>query len=333
MSYKYYIGLTSQVFFCSIPLRLDTYSQCQFGCVYCFAKARGGQRGEKKIQKAEPNALEARLERVQEGKIASAVDEFLMHRTPIQLGAMADPFPPMETQERITQSTIQILNKFDYPFVVSTKGEAIAKPAMLDLLATSNGYIRFSASVASPELRKRIEPGCSSIDDFFSAIEKVAAIGRPTCLRIQPLLPGFETEAIKLLDYARNAGVRHITAEFLKVPIERSSHQRRSLDEFYGGDVASYYVANGASIVGREYVLPPSFKGPVLHELKLQTERRGMRFSYAELEFLHLNSDSTCCNGATRYLRGAKNFTANFLGAVKQFSIGQPFSFDDVDWG
>jgi DNA repair photolyase len=31
------LSLTSQFYFCPVPLRLDTYSGCSHGCIYCFA--------------------------------------------------------------------------------------------------------------------------------------------------------------------------------------------------------------------------------------------------------------------------------------------------------
>lgn len=31
------ISLTSQFYFCGVPLRLDTYSGCSHNCLYCFA--------------------------------------------------------------------------------------------------------------------------------------------------------------------------------------------------------------------------------------------------------------------------------------------------------
>ena len=37
---KYYscpISFTSQFYFCPVPLRMDTYSGCSHGCLYCFA--------------------------------------------------------------------------------------------------------------------------------------------------------------------------------------------------------------------------------------------------------------------------------------------------------
>jgi DNA repair photolyase len=41
-SYSTPLSLTSQFPFCGLPLRLDTYLGCTFGCIYCSSKDRGG---------------------------------------------------------------------------------------------------------------------------------------------------------------------------------------------------------------------------------------------------------------------------------------------------
>jgi DNA repair photolyase len=36
------LSLTSQFFFCGLPLRLDSYRGCAFQCSFCYARYRGG---------------------------------------------------------------------------------------------------------------------------------------------------------------------------------------------------------------------------------------------------------------------------------------------------
>lgn len=108
--YKYFLSLSSQFPFCGIPLRLDSFSRCQFACRYCFASARGGAGGESRIQTADPKRLARRLARLEISRQPqSALDELLLARIPIHFGGMSDPFMPAELDRRITFDLLQVL--------------------------------------------------------------------------------------------------------------------------------------------------------------------------------------------------------------------------------
>jgi DNA repair photolyase len=85
-TYKHFVSISSQLYFCSSPIRLDSYNRCQFGCVYCFSRKRAMDTSENSMKQANPVAFRQRLERVQSGVIRSALDEFLAAKVPIQLG-------------------------------------------------------------------------------------------------------------------------------------------------------------------------------------------------------------------------------------------------------
>lgn len=93
-NYRYFISLTSQLPFCGIPFRLDSYSRCQFGCRYCFASARGGAASPEKIAGGNVTALRRKFQRVAKGKPTTAIEEMLMARIPLHFGGMTDPFIP-----------------------------------------------------------------------------------------------------------------------------------------------------------------------------------------------------------------------------------------------
>src|SRR6266851_10324906 len=136
--YKHYIGITSQIGFCQVPLRLDAFNQCSFSCSYCFAKARGGYRGDRTIQIARAQNLEERFRRIQEGLISSAVDEFLSRKIPIQFGGMTDPFSSFEQKGGAALKLLQVLAIHKYPTLISTKSAMLSNLAYVNLLAAGN---------------------------------------------------------------------------------------------------------------------------------------------------------------------------------------------------
>src|SRR5262249_43573645 len=114
-SYKHAVSLSGQVFFCAAPIRIDAYDTCQFGCIYCFSRKRSRLWASHGIHEANPLALRKRLDRVAAGVCASALDEFLKVRVPVQLGGLQDPFTPRESIRKISFKLLEVLRDEDYP--------------------------------------------------------------------------------------------------------------------------------------------------------------------------------------------------------------------------
>jgi DNA repair photolyase len=108
-SYKHFATISSQVYFCSSPIRLDSYNRCQFGCTYCFSRSRSFDTSRPGLTVANPAAFSDRMARVSQGKIQSAFDEFLAARVPIQLGGLQDPFGSIELKHQVTLELLRVL--------------------------------------------------------------------------------------------------------------------------------------------------------------------------------------------------------------------------------
>lgn len=315
--YKYYLALTSQLPFCSVPLRIDTYNNCQFGCAFCFSKARGGQINDSKNQAIKVDNLTQRLNRVGSGDIRNAVDEFLDQRIPVQLGGMNDPFSPWEADKGVTKETLKVLAGHDYPTIISTKSSQISDPDIVNILTTGNFYIRQSITPLPTTLAKRVERGVSSMAERLDSTRILAENGIPTSIRLQPIVYGYEYCAEELIISAAKAGAKHVSVEYLKWPIEHQSKQFSDLQTIFP-NMLQEYKSVGATLIGRELVLPSQLKFGPLSNLKTLAESLGLAFGYAENEFLLLNNFRSCCNGADKFLRDATFFEANITGILKR---------------
>ena len=333
MTYKYYIALTSQLPFCSVPLRIDTYSKCQYSCAYCFSRARGGASGSTGNQEIKPEALRRRLARVSNGKCEGAVEQFLERRIPLQLGGMNDPFSPWENQKAKTYQTLCILNEFDYPTIISTKGTMSSKPKYARVLSNGNFYVRVSASLAEPSISAELERGVPAFCERMSVCADLASQDIPVSLRLQPVVPGYENQVSQIVEAARRSGVRHVTAEYLKLPLERNSRHSAFLERVLPG-IYERYRGWGAKRIGRELVLPSVRKKSGLFEIRRVVSEAGMSYGFADNEFLYLNPFKSCCNGADLFLRDASFFEANILGMIKRQSVGKSirFGLSKEDW-
>ena len=80
---------TGEIADCSLPMTMDTYSNCSFGCVYCFSQyQRGIGKGAEEYKKKQVKCID--VEKVK--KIFSGEDtksqfyKYVKDRRPIQYG-------------------------------------------------------------------------------------------------------------------------------------------------------------------------------------------------------------------------------------------------------
>lgn len=328
--YRYHLALSSQFPFCGIPLRLDAYSRCQFACRYCFASARGGATGERKIRVADPERLARRLNRLACGApAASVLDEMLQARVPIHFGGMSDPFMPMERERGITLALLKTLAAHAYPALISTKGVLPASEPYLSLLARPNFAVQFSITTASDTLSRKVDAGAPTTSERFNAMLRLSEAGAKTAVRHQPLLPTRTFEAAELVERSASAGARHYAVEHLKLPVEAGGVQAKLLSEALGLDLHAHYAQANATRVGREWVLPVSERLSVVLDLKIATHAAGLSFGAADSDLLHLSDGAVCCSGADLLGLGS-GLQFNFLAAVRSGLNGAAIRFDSI---
>jgi len=89
---------------CSLPMTMDTYSNCSFGCVYCFSQYQRGIGGGKDDYKAK-NVRSVDVERVKRiftGEQESQFWPFIQARKTIQWGGLSDQFDGYERMHGVT---------------------------------------------------------------------------------------------------------------------------------------------------------------------------------------------------------------------------------------
>lgn len=62
------LNVSSKFAICGLPIRIDSYKTCSFGCKYCFAENRKIMEYEKKIQVANINQVKNKLKKVFDDK-------------------------------------------------------------------------------------------------------------------------------------------------------------------------------------------------------------------------------------------------------------------------
>lgn len=218
------LNVSSKFAICGLPIRVDTYKTCSFGCKYCFSNYRVIMNFEKTLQVGNVPSVEKRLAKVfAEGYIPQTfLDTLIKNKLTWHCGGMSDPFQPCELKYKVTEGLVNIANKYGMSILFSTKSDTVYGCNITPELHT------FQLSVTNCEDRRDIEPNVPSIQkrlDFYKALKRD---GFRVGIRIQPFIPDVSTlEIVKMFEDADN-----FTIEGLKLVPQNIEHKEMMLKIF-----------------------------------------------------------------------------------------------------
>lgn len=281
--YENCIQLSSQFRFCGNPFRVDTYKNCDFGCTYCFARARGGNYNLRK-QISKISKIERYFSDVfdKHKPLNSVNKELIAHKVPFHLGGMADPFQTDEWEYKVTYKLIELTNKYHYPMIISTK-TAHLPDEYWDILNPEIHAFQISIFSANQEVVSKFEKNTPSVEDRINFCLELKKRGFWVGVRIQPLI---DIEgAVELVEKISDK-IDYITVEHLKI-----SNDNRQLAKFLFTN--SPYKISQYKCTGRSYELQTVYKKENIEKLKAVAK---CRIGCGDND-LHEMSDSCCCCG------------------------------------
>ncbi len=304
MIYSNPLAVTSQFYFCGLPLRLDSYRGCAFQCNFCFARYRGGNTPEARILPADSGVLARRLHRAltEPRRVPSFVEQFLIRRTPIHFGGMSDPFQPAELKYEVTKRYLEALIPYHYPVVISTRGVLVCEEPYLSILkAIGPVIVQFSLVTTDEPTAKKFEPHSSTPSQILKAMERLSSEGLITTCRWQPYIPRVSEAPGPFMKRLAGAGARHVALEHLKLPFERKHVLWAKLKAAAGNDLLAYYRALGAKPDGREWVLPPEIKVQTHLAAREEAHSQGLSYGAADNDLQYLSDTDCCCSGVDQF--------------------------------
>ena len=93
------LNVSSKFAICGLPIRVDTYKNCSFGCSYCFANNRVIMEFDKHLQVGDINSVKRRLKKIFDDKKVEPtnfLDVLISKGYTWHCGGMSDPFQPCE---------------------------------------------------------------------------------------------------------------------------------------------------------------------------------------------------------------------------------------------
>ncbi len=204
----------------SFEQSINPYRGCEHGCIYCFARPTHAYLGHspgldfETILYAKTNAA-ALLER-------ELANPRYIPKV-IAIGAVTDPYQPIERDHRITRSILEVLDAAGHPAGIVTKSALVVRD--VDILArmAARGLVKVAISVTTLDRRiaRQMEPRASTPPRRLEAIRQLSEAGVPVSVMTAPILPAInDSEIESILAAARDAGASEAGYVLLRLPLE-----------------------------------------------------------------------------------------------------------------
>lgn len=314
MPNKYYQSprWSNEIADCSMPMTFDTYSNCSFGCLYCFSQFQRGV-GDTKDAYLSKDVRHVSVDHIKRmfldpDKYGGQFKEYIKQRKVMQWGGLSDQFDGFERKNGITLELLRFFKEIDYPLCFSTKATWFTEDDryMSLIEGQKNWNFKFSIITLDEQKAHIIERGVPTPLQRLEAIRRIAeADAGGATLRLRPFIIGISTPTY--LDLIREASERGATAmstEFMCVE-QRSPTLKQwmpTFNELCGFNFIDFYKK--FSVQSGYLRLNRKVKEPFMRNMKQLCDKLGMRFYVSDAHFKEL-----CCNGSCCGLPASWNYS------------------------
>ena len=298
MEYKKFIPLnvSSKFAICGVPLRVDTYKTCSFGCKYCFANYRKIMEFEKELQIGNIDWLKKKLDKIYNKNIYNPetfLDMLLKEKITWHCGGMSDPFQPIENKLHITKQMIDEANKYENTILFSTKSDNVYGSNIRPDLHS------FQLSITNIDNKVDIEPNIPTIENRYKFYKQLKQDGFKVGIRVQPFIPNVTSTDI--IDMFHDAD--YFTIEGLKLVPQNKEHKEYLIKilKLNREDFTQMGLLN----------LKPQIRLELYKDFIDKLNKYNIPFSIADND-LHYISSGNCCCGDT-LIKKSTNFNNTYL--------------------
>ena len=339
---------SGEIYDCSLPLTLDTYSGCAYGCLYCFSNY---QREIGPGAKSLGNIRSVNVERVKriftEPGYHKNFWPFIEKRFPFQWGGLSDQFDEYERERGVTLELLRFFREIEYPITFSTKATWWAYDERYrDVFQGMPWNVKFSIITLDETQARAIENECPTPQERLDAMAEVAKwdAGGVT-LRLRPYVIGLSDKtAPELIKRAGEAGAGAVSTEFFCMETRSKggkSWRYPTISRVVGFDVEKFYRQHST---GAGYLrLNREVKRPYVDAMEAAAREAGMRFYVSDAHFKERCANGSCC-GLTEdwhYSRGQttqalllakKNGTVRWSEIEGDLEYAKHFPHKTSDW-
>ena len=271
------LAVSSKFAICGLPIRMDTYRYCTFGCKYCFSNNRKIMEFEKKICVGDAEWLEKKLCRVESNGAdkTNFLDTLIEKGITFHCGGMADPFQPCEEKLKATEECVDICNKHGRSILFSTKTDTVYGVNVREDLHT------FQLSITGAP--KDVEPNVPNLEKRIEFFRQLKKDGFKVGIRLQPFIPNVTT-----LDIVKEfQGADNFTIEGIKIVPQNEEAKIYILKRFgfRFEDFKQMGLLNLLPEIRMHYYKP----------FIDYFEKYGIPYSIADNDMHHLGTNYCCC--------------------------------------
>lgn len=277
------LNVSSKFAICGLPIRVDSYRSCSFGCRYCFANTREIMNTSDTLQVADVEMLRRYLERVlgrKEVRDNNFLDTLVSKDMTWHWGGMSDPFQPCEKEYHITRDLLEATNQYNIHALFSTKSNTVYDANVNPELHS------FQLSISNVDNRHDIEPNIPDIEsriEFFNYLKKN---GFRVGIRIQPFIPDISTlDIVKMFSSAD-----HFTIEGIKLVPQATDAKALVFDEL-GFDRKDF---KQLGLLG----LRPEIRLQQYKPFIDYFTEHNMSFSISDNDLRYIGNNMCCCGDA-----------------------------------
>ncbi|MCP4607529.1 MAG: radical SAM protein [Planctomycetes bacterium] len=175
---------------------LNTYSRCEHGCLYCYSRVLRGRiiPHEEWVNPAPKVDLLKKL-----GRDMQTIQDNGIEFRDIMVSSTTDCYQPLELKLGLTRSAIEMLVQNGLPFTVLTKNPNVLRD--IDLFkGYDNCRVGFTIITLDDELRKKLEPNASPIEDRIEGMKVLKGEGITTHCSVEPIMPCAESDPIQIIE-------------------------------------------------------------------------------------------------------------------------------------
>ena len=188
---------------------MNLYRGCCHGCIYCDTRSVCYRVEDFEHVQPKQNALRI-LEEELRGKRRTGM---------VSMGAMSDPYNPLEKTLRLTQGALELLRRYRFGAAFTTKSSLCARDAGLlsDIARHAPVRAQITITCAEDDLCRRIEPHVSPSSERFGALRVLTGAGVYAGVWLNPVLPFLTDTPENILGVVRKsaeAGAKFVVCFF-----------------------------------------------------------------------------------------------------------------------
>jgi len=207
---------------CPIPLKINTYRGCSGGCAYCSGQAQtkrwiSRSQDFSEVVPCSAKPVRSMFYRAQKSNAAMECG-LIRQRSPVQIGHASDPLQPAEKRYGITLEVLRILKMHEYPTILTTKFPGVlTEPEYLRAIDGLPLAVQCSISSEDQAMLSIMEPRAPTWKRRLAALSTMNDAGVHVILRLWPYIPDLCGNLEILIGAAKDAGVKTVQCNFLKL--------------------------------------------------------------------------------------------------------------------